>query len=200
MAKYLTWEKTRFRISHSFCYIPADDIFYLLNGRGVNVKVQYKGGIPYFENYAYHYICRPIALKDKNPIQFYTEYEFCKITNDIKNLSEKELKRLEELDVMYLFPGKVHKHPNHEHLYVQKRKSSVLPKFRTYDFLDTSDFNGCIFDTKIEHTDELEKHAKLIMLHFLSYRNLEELQKEGSYLKKFQHFWLRKRKKNSSRH
>ena len=96
IAKYLTWEKTRFRISHEFCYIPADDIFHLLNEKGVNVKVQYKGKIPYFENYAYHYICRPNALKDKNQIQFYTEYEFCKITNDIKKLNERELKKLEK--------------------------------------------------------------------------------------------------------
>ena len=62
----------------------------------------------------------------------------------------------------------------------------MLPKFRTYDFLDTSDFNGCIIDTKIEHIDELENHVRLIMIHFSSYRKLEDLQKEGSYLKKFQ--------------
>ena len=89
---------------------------------------------------------------------------------------------------MYLFPSKSYKYSNHEQLYIQKRNSPVLPKFRTYDFSDTSDFNGCIFDTKIEHTDELENHVRLIMIHFSSYRKLEDLQKEGSYLKKFQIF------------
>ena len=89
---------------------------------------------------------------------------------------------------MYLFPSKKYKHPNHEQLYIQKRNLPVLPKFRTYDFSDTLDFNGCIFDTKIEHTDELENHARLIMIHFSSYRKLEDLQKEGSYLKSFKIF------------
>ena len=43
LAKFLTLKKHRFRFSHDFCYIPVDDIFDLLNKKGINVNILQDG-------------------------------------------------------------------------------------------------------------------------------------------------------------
>ena len=55
LAKFLTWEKQRFRFSHEFCYVPTDDIFQLLNEKSLKVNIQHEGNKTFFQNYAYHY-------------------------------------------------------------------------------------------------------------------------------------------------
>ena len=70
-----------------------------------------------------------------------------------------------------------------------------------YDFLDSALFGGIITDSllneKTKMPEGIENHAKLIMLHFMSYQTLDDLQLEESYLKRFQQIWKNTGRKDS---
>lgn len=48
LVKFLIWEKHRFRFFHEICYIPVEDIFDLLNEKGINVNLQKNRNKTYF--------------------------------------------------------------------------------------------------------------------------------------------------------
>ena len=78
LVKYLTINKTRFRFSQDFIYIPADDIYKITTRHGTIASVQKHGKITYLENFAYHYIYRPNELENYDPISYYENFEFKK--------------------------------------------------------------------------------------------------------------------------
>ena len=91
-------------------------------------------------------------------------------------MSKKTKKKLEKLGVEYYFQKK---HPNQDKLYIKKREKIVLPKFRVYDFLDSKNFGGILTDPSLLEKStipvSIEEHAKLIMLNFMSFRELKDL-------------------------
>ena len=162
LAKYLTVYQKRFIFSHEFIYIPTDDIYKIMRREGTIVNVQKHGKKTYLENFAYHYIYRPDELQDYDPISFYEKFEFKKRS---KKLDEGE-KRI------YYF---LVEHPNHKQLCVCKRDIPLIAKFRTYDFGDAGKFKVDITNGKCKPNSELENHAKMILLHFMSYRSIDDL-------------------------
>ena len=189
LGKYLVMKNSRFHFSHNFSFVPIHDIERLLNGLGtkVSAKTQHwrnNEKKTYFENYAYHYLLRPRNLEYLDPIIFFETYE-------VKTLSESVRKGKES---MYEF---LPNHPNYTVKCLVERKIPVVAKFRTYDFLDAEDLGGSITSKNFNgDLDAAEEQAKLIMLHFMHYRKLEDMQIDDSYLKCFKKKWKERKKCN----
>ncbi len=76
-------------------------------------------------------------------------------------------------------------HPGKEYQVIRQRTDAVLAKIRTYDFPDSSTFNGNILDAKTVITEDTEEYAKWALLHFSCFTDdLSSVQHDGSYTKK----------------
>ena len=88
MASFLTRHSSRFYFSHHFQYCPVRDLGKALNNEKVSSTVVYGGGKSdhYLENYALHYLNRPLALENLSPRKFFEEYNVTVIRNDPKKI------------------------------------------------------------------------------------------------------------------
>ena len=92
-------------------------------------------------------------------------------------------KKLEQNTIVYRF---LEEHPNHDIHCVVERERRVIAKMRTFDFPDTCSFKGDILNKNYQSNQNSEEYARLVLLHFMPYRNLEHLKRNGTFLRKFQ--------------
>jgi hypothetical protein len=89
-AAFLTRRQSRFIWSHEFAYVPLQDLVTLMTKGSLNsMHVKSHEGKSYADIQALHYLCRPSALSELCPKEFFEEYEV--VGSDVKNRNEELL-------------------------------------------------------------------------------------------------------------
>ena len=178
MSAYLTRNKKRFIFSHEMVWCPLRDIKALLAGKRVNTMLSQNFDSTFYICSAMNYLCRPLELEDLNAHDFYSLYE-------VKQLNAKNG------DSMLNFSNANYVHPSFQaskglfRQGVRPRSHRLLPKVLQYDFPDSAQFGGSIFDSETMITKPMETYSELVLLLFTPYRTLDDMQDEsGSYTRK----------------
>ncbi|CAB9523636.1 hypothetical protein SEMRO_1439_G272810.1 [Seminavis robusta] len=150
MASFLLRNHQRFYFSHEFVYCPLKDILRLLNKEAITVDAKLSSdGSLFFENQAFHYLCRSTDLESLSVRQFYEGYfawDMTKAKKKRKRNGEKTFWRFENTDHFI--------HPSSKQL--KKKKGTYglpsqcavksdknkLIKVTQWDFPDTSLFRA----------------------------------------------------------
>ena len=178
MAMYLVRNKSRFIFSHSSVFCPIRDLKKVLRNQTVSSTINYFGSRPYYKCWAMDYLCRPDELESLNVYNFYRNYEAI----NQSTLSEGELLQ---------FSSKFKQHPSYiasEEKFIQgirKRKKQCLIKLFQYDFPDSASFHGNIMNDETIITEEIEYYCELVLILFVPFREMGDLQIENSFTKKF---------------
>jgi hypothetical protein len=197
MAAYLIRNNSRFKMSHSLCFVPMLDLKKYLDGKEFNTTIRTGGTSKYFESSVLNYIFRPIKLKAINLFEFTRSYEVINITS--KN----------EDDVMKFTV----EHPGFKYRGVRQRYKPVLPQVSNFHFPDAALLRGEDIlslevpkkadilssnlqpyavnnTTKREIVDVMEDYAKSILVLFKPLSEHEDIRLNGSYIQCFRH-WMR---------
>jgi Helitron helicase-like domain at N-terminus/PIF1-like helicase len=175
MARFLTSTNSRFRMSHTFQIIPICDLKAMLIDQPVRYYYRKDGDDRYATNLAQHYLMRPQELEDISCIDFYTQFDIV-------------TKRAKRQNDTFMFTDE--NHPGRSFLMVRKRIIKVLPKVNNWSFLDARKLKGNIMENNDEIINEItEKYAENILVLFGIYRTINELQIDGSFVKKLRN-WL----------
>jgi ATP-dependent DNA helicase PIF1 len=172
MASYLTRNKSRFRFSHKFVWVPLRDLSNIIHGRNVNAMVKcHKDNTRHYHCVAMHYLCRPVQLQDMCPHDFFSKFEVVKVTS--KNR-----------DTLLKFQNSHWQHPSYKNGRflegVRLRKTPLLTKVFQYDFPDSASFGGHLLNNEYQENSEAERYCELALLLFSSYRDLSDFQHGGT--------------------
>ena len=178
MSAFLTRNKQRFIFSHETVWCPLRDLKALLQGDKVNAMLSQNKDSPYYICSALNYLCRPTELEHLDAEKFYTQYEVVKRTprndDELLQLSNSSFVHPSFLASKGTFRQGV-----------RKRETILLPKILQYDFPDTAQFGGSLFDPTTLITTPMETYSELVLLLFRPYRTLDDLQDaSGSYTRK----------------
>ena len=180
MASFLTRHSSRFYFSHHFQYCPVRDLGKALNNEKVSSTVVYGGGKSdhYLENYALHYLNRPLALENLSPRKFFEEYNVTVIRNDPKD---------GEPDLRFISDTGFFKHPSAKKTRksgteqcrqgVQRRANGRLDiKVSQWSFPDTAQFKNDILTCPASAIHQsMEEYAYTMLLLHHHYRSHEDL-------------------------
>ena len=175
MASYLTRNRSRFLFSHNMAWCPLKDLRSLVEGGEANVLIAENNKVPFFQCAALHYLCRPLELEDVSAFEFYSKYEVVRKT---KRNSNKLLQ----------FSNTNHfRHPSYREKTgtflqgVRQRSEEHLLKVFQYEFPDTAEFGGSLLEETTEINMEMEGYCKLAVLLFVPFREMLDLQENGSF-------------------
>ena len=177
MAAFLTRRKSRFIFSHKTTWCPLRDIKAVLRGEAASVMLMHHGKVPFFQCSALHYLCRPEELEELSPFEFYSQYEVIRVTRD-------------NVDELLKLKNGCFQHPSYranEDSFLQgvrERTQHQLIKVFQYDFADTAEFSGSLLDPNCVKTDTMEQYCELALLLLYPYRELADLQLNGSFVDK----------------
>jgi hypothetical protein len=119
---------------------------------------------------------RPDDLEDCTVIDFYINYEIVSIRAKRQNHDT------------YFFTNE--DHPGKKYLIVRPRLIDVIPKLPFWSFGDAKNFHCDIMnDIDAPITQAMEDYAENVLLLFTSYRQKEDLQEDGSFVKNLR-TWL----------
>jgi hypothetical protein len=184
MASYLTRNDSRFQISHEFVWCPIRDLKTLLEGGHVRHYLSTGNGQATMSCTAMNYLCRSSQLQDERVFEFFGEFD-CVFQPSKKAKTDK---------IYYDFENTQHfQHPSYctkknKYAMVLRQKNpseTKLAKIFQYDFPDTASFGGCINDPNTVINSQMELYSAYALILFVPFRQLSDLQIEGSYTKKF---------------
>ena len=171
LAKFLIRNESRFLVSHNTVSIPVYDIETELFGQpSKNRFLKHHGNDQFLDSRAQQYIFRPEELKDLSCKEFYLQYnDVCK---SLRNESE-------------LFLYKDTHYPGTDYMGAKPSlEKNRISKFPHSFLVDAISFQGDIMTVQ-DINGSMEEYACRVMIMYSSYRTLEDLQEDGSYVKKF---------------
>ena len=145
LASYMIRNGSRFYFSHSFVFCPLTDLMKLLRNKPVECDAQRdRHGNFFFENQALHYLCRPKALENLSPKEFYENYSARFVNKKRKQDPE---------DLRFINDTGHYKHPSARVLKgnrgmglcsqeAAEREEPLLVKVPQWQFLDTGSFGA----------------------------------------------------------
>ena len=178
LASFITRNGHRFAFSHTTVWCPLKDIESLLTNGPAHTTILHHLGSPFYNCAALNYLCRPTKLETCSVFDFYSVFEVIRATS---------ANRCNLMQFVENGPFRQPSYRQEENSYrygVRPRYRSFLPKICQYDFPDTADFGGPILDTNTPITPVLEQYAKLVLLLFYHYRNIEDILINDSFTMK----------------
>ena len=183
LASYILRNNSRFIFSHDAVWCPLRDIKKILFKESIDDSVIVRDNIHsgyYFINSAMNYLCRPKELERLSPKKFYENYEVVR-----KKANDSDILMFEPCGDNMYHPSYYSKKKTYSHG-VKKRCVKCIVKVYQWDFPDTASFgakNILHNDTII--TEKMEQYAEMVLLLLTSFRKLNDLRVDGSYVKKF---------------
>ena len=178
MANFLLRNHSRFYFSHEFVYCPLKDLVRLLNKEKINVQARLSSdGSMYFENQAFHYLCRASVLNSMCVKEYYEQFYFCPVSQ-----AKKKRKNSDE-DGYWRFENNEHFiHPSSKKLkkkvqgklqfglptYCAKRADTrKLVKVTQWLFPDTCSFRGDLLTCPTAQISlEMERYSQHVLTLF----------------------------------
>jgi hypothetical protein len=173
MAKYLIRNKSRFRFSHNFEFVPIETVSRIINDAPFLLQIRQQGKRAFFSSRALDYLYRPVELETLSMYAFFSHYE--SVNNNKKNASSSSL----------LFLKK--EHPENETRAIRKHDRNLILSISPWKWPNTKAFGGNIFRTTTLQGSEIEaidRFSKFSLLLFLPFRKIDNLKVSGSYVKR----------------
>ena len=181
LAAFLTRRQSRFMFSHKTAFCPLRDICAILDDEEVAASVRFHNDIPFLQNGALDYICRPVELEGISVFEFFRKWEVVRVTE----YNEDDVLRFDQTHRDHPAYIKDHRGGKRCIQGVRMRTIPKLLKVYTYDFPDTDLFGGNIMDDGIEINAHMESYARLANTLFVPFRKKSDIQDVESYTNKF---------------
>jgi hypothetical protein len=180
MASYLSRNNSRFKMSHTSCFVPLRDIKEHLDGKELTKTIGVGCKLNCFEATSLDHLHRPKELEKVSLFNFMQRYEVANVTTTNKD----ELLKFR---------------PEHPALTVRgarERSKKVTPQVSNFEFLDATTFCGhdimkvnvrpglelpCDVIRK-DIVDTMEDHAKSALMLFAPFREKDDIVVGTSYL------------------
>ena len=174
-AAFLIRNQSRFLWSHEFAFVPVQELCNVLTGKSITgYCLRSFNGTPYADVQALHYLCRPLELEGLCAMHFWERYEV------VRKTSKNKKGFLELVNTQYFeHPSKVH-----NCLAVRQRFKQKLGWISHMGWVDTAEFKGEDILSSSSISNCMEQHAMNVLVLCTSYRKLEDLQIDGSYVLK----------------
>jgi len=197
LAAYLNRNSSRFYFSEQFEYCPIRDISKVLNRQPIPVIARYHGdsGDLYFENQAYHYLCRHKDLDSLCVKDFFERYQTVSMSATPTEAESRKRKRKrkrqqqeaeQEPVLRFINETASFQHPSarlsntgvlgYARQGSKQKKHFTRLKLSQWMFSDTAKFKANMLTcdhSKI--TSDMEEYALLVLLLFLPFRNINDL-------------------------
>ena len=176
MAHHMAIHGSRFKYSHDISWLPFHGLERMFDKETLIMKFKKHGHRQVAYHRAMHYLYRPKEMEHMSSYQFEKELK-------VISLEEAEKQHLEWFDFL-------EEHPLQGILVIVYRDTPAVPVFPWNYLISTSDFTSSLMHN-IDQSDKdftvKEKYAKRFLILFCPLRLEDGLQKEGSYVKAFQH-------------
>jgi hypothetical protein len=174
MAKYLIRNKSRFRFSHNFEFVPIETVSRIINDAPFLLQIRQQGRRAFFTSRALDYLYRPDQLEQISMYEFFSSYE--SVNNNRKNANSTLLVFKKE-------------HPEHETRAMRKHDRNLVLNLSPWKWPNSKAFGGNIFRTRMlqgKQMEAIDRFAKFSLLLFLPFRNTDHLKHRGSFVKRLE--------------
>jgi len=183
MAKFLINNRSCFAMSHTIVNISVKKLYESIeNGMSLAVlrSIGSNSKNMFVEAYELHYVLRPKELEHCSLLDFRMSYE-------VKYTGTSDQREANSADGSFEKLNFLPEHPGFSYQCVMCRENTehLIPRIIPYEFPDTSEFGGSILDKTVHIVDAMENYAKIVLTLLLPFRDLSDLQKDGSYVLKF---------------
>jgi hypothetical protein len=173
MAAFLTRNGTRFYFSHTFAWIPIEDMVHTLNGRSVRAIVKQQGQMKIVQKRCHDYLCRNTELESITFWEMIRDYK----TEFLSKANGNNILPFEAC-VQYEHPSLDDNKKARQGLQLKEIPDLVQVAQRLFE--DTGNFKADILDPCVYPTAVMNQYALWVLVMFFPYRCLDDLH-DGQY-------------------